>query len=43
MDDINFLHQSFDGSQSNHFPPIIIVEDDKLLGMSLKKISRAIP
>ncbi len=37
MDDINFLHQSFDGSEANNFPPIIIVEDDKLLGMSLKK------
>lgn len=37
MDDMNFLHQSFDGSLATHFPPIIIVEDDKLLGMSLKK------
>ncbi len=37
MDDINFLHQSFDGSEASNFPPIIIVEDDKLLGMSLKK------
>ncbi len=37
MDDINFLHQTFDGSEANNFPPIIIVEDDKLLGMSLKK------
>jgi two-component system response regulator PilR (NtrC family) len=37
MDDINFLHQSFDGPEANNFPPIIIVEDDKLLGMSLKK------
>lgn len=37
MDDMNFLHQSFDGSLAANFPPIIIVEDDKLLGMSLKK------
>ena len=37
MDDMNFLHQSFDGSQATNFPPLIIVEDDKLLGMSLKK------
>jgi DNA-binding NtrC family response regulator len=36
MDDMNYLHQSFDGSESQ-FPPIVIVEDDKLLGMSLKK------
>lgn len=36
MDDMNFLHQSFDGAQ-NSFPPIVIVEDDKLLGLSLKK------
>lgn len=37
MDDMNFLHQSFDGSNVMNFPPIIIVEDDKLLGLSLKK------
>lgn len=37
MDDINFLHQSFDGGSANQFPPIIIVEDDKFLGMSLQK------
>lgn len=37
MDDMNFLHQSFDGSKLASFPPIIIVEDDKLLGLSLKK------
>lgn len=37
MDDMNFLHQSFDGAMALDFPPIIIVEDDKLLGMSLKK------
>lgn len=37
MDDMNFLHQSFDGSHDTNFPPIIIVEDDKLLGISLKK------
>lgn len=37
MDDMNFLHQSFDGALAANFPPIIIVEDDKLLGMSLKK------
>lgn len=37
MDDMNFLHQSFDGSLTTNFPPIVIVEDDKLLGMSLKK------
>lgn len=37
MNDMNFLHQSFDGSIANQFPPIIVVEDDKLLGLSLKK------
>ncbi len=37
MDDMNFLHQSFDGSLAAHFPPIVIVEDDTLLGLSLKK------
>ncbi len=37
MDDMNFLHQSFDGSLLTNFPPIIIVEDDKLLGLSIKK------
>ena len=37
MDDMNFLHQNFDGAATNGFPPIIIVEDDKLLGMSLRK------
>lgn len=37
MDDMNFLHQSFDGSQAASFPPIVIVEDDKLLGLSIKK------
>ncbi len=37
MDDMNFLHQSFDGANLMNFPPIIIVEDDKLLGLSLKK------
>jgi two-component system response regulator PilR (NtrC family) len=37
MDDMNFLHQSFDGSKVANFPPIIIVEDDKLLGLSIKK------
>lgn len=37
MDDMNFLHQNFDGSLSSNLPPIVIVEDDKLLGLSLKK------
>jgi DNA-binding NtrC family response regulator len=37
MDDMNFLHQSFDGPHAVKFPPIVIVEDDKLLGTSLKK------
>ncbi len=37
MEDMNFLHQSFDSSLSTNFPPIVIVEDDKLLGLSLKK------
>ena len=37
MDDMNFLHQSFDGTKASEFPPIIVVEDDKLLGLSLKK------
>jgi two-component system response regulator PilR (NtrC family) len=37
MDDMNFLHQNFDGSQDSHFPPIVIVEDDKLLGLSIRK------
>lgn len=37
MDDMNFLHQSFDGTKLANFPPIVIVEDDGLLGLSLKK------
>ena len=37
MDDMNFLHQTLDGTNNTNFPPIIIVEDDKLLGMSLKR------
>ncbi len=37
MDDVNYLHQSFDGSATTALPPVIIVEDDKLLGLSLKK------
>ncbi len=37
MDDMNFLHQTFDGAHAANFPPIVIVEDDKLLGMSIKK------
>lgn len=37
MDDMNFLHQNLDGSLSSNLPPIVIVEDDKLLGLSLKK------
>lgn len=37
MDDMKFLHQKFDGSNNAAFPPVIIVEDDKLLGLSLKK------
>lgn len=32
---MNFLHKSFE--LSNQFPPIVIVEDDRLLGLSLKK------
>jgi DNA-binding NtrC family response regulator len=36
MDDLNFLHQSFDGMTSE-LPPVIIVEDDKLLGLSIRK------
>lgn len=34
---MNFLHQTLDGAHNANFPPIIIVEDDKLLGMSLKR------
>jgi DNA-binding NtrC family response regulator len=37
MDDMNFLHQSFDGAEANQYPPIVIVEDDKLLGLSIRK------
>ena len=37
MDDMNFLHQSYEGNQSDNYPPLVIVEDDKLLGISLKK------
>ncbi|MFL5785617.1 MAG: sigma-54-dependent transcriptional regulator [Bacteriovoracaceae bacterium] len=36
MDDLNFLHQTFDGATSE-LPPVIIVEDDKLLGLSIRK------
>jgi DNA-binding NtrC family response regulator len=37
MDDMNFLHQSFDGAAASQLPPVIIVEDDKLLGLSIRK------
>lgn len=37
MDDMNFLHQTFDGPDAALFPPIVIVEDDKLLGLSVRK------
>lgn len=37
MDDMNFLHQHLDGSLSSVLPPVVIVEDDKLLGLSLRK------
>lgn len=37
MDHINFPHQNVDGSLADNFPPVIIVEDDNLLGISLKK------
>lgn len=37
MDDLKFLHQTLEGSATSVFPPIVIVEDDKLLGLSLKK------
>ena len=37
MDNVNFPHQNIDGSFTANFPPIIIVEDDNLLGISLKK------
>ena len=36
MDDLNFLHQTFDGTEKA-LPPVIIVEDDKLLGLSIRK------
>ena len=36
MDDVNYLHQSFDGV-AKALPPVVIVEDDKLLGLSLRK------
>jgi two-component system, NtrC family, response regulator PilR len=36
MDDMNFLHQNLD-ELSSTLPPIVIVEDDKLLGLSLRK------
>ena len=36
MDDLNFLHQTFDGTDKA-LPPVIIVEDDKLLGLSIRK------
>ena len=36
MDDLNFLHQTFDGT-TQELPPVIIVEDDKLLGLSIRK------
>jgi two-component system, NtrC family, response regulator PilR len=37
MDDMNFLHQSFDGQSLSNLPPVIVVEDDKLLGLSIRK------
>src|SRR5690606_4111282 len=37
MDDLKFLHQTLEGNATSVFPPVVIVEDDKLLGLSLKK------
>lgn len=41
MEDINFLHQNFETSANEKMrsipPKIIIVEDDKILGISIKK------
>jgi two-component system, NtrC family, response regulator PilR len=37
MHDMDFLHQNYDGSLAANYPPVIIVEDDKLLGISIKK------
>ena len=37
MDDMNFLHQNLDGNHESQLPQVVIVEDDKLLGLSLKK------
>lgn len=37
MDDGNFSHHNFHGSFNANFPPVIIVEDDNLFGLSLKK------
>lgn len=37
MDDLKFLHQTLEGTATSMFPPVVIVEDDKLLGLSLKK------
>src|SRR5688572_30693761 len=37
MDDMNYLHQAFDDEATLSLPPIIIVEDDKLLGLSIRK------
>jgi len=37
MDDLNFLQQQLNGSSIDEQPLIVIVEDDRLLGLSLKK------
>jgi len=37
MEDLNFLQQQLIGSSIDELPLIVIVEDDRLLGLSLKK------
>lgn len=37
MDDLNFLHKSYERETTRNLPKIVLVEDDETLGLTLKK------
>jgi DNA-binding NtrC family response regulator len=37
MDDLNFLHQTYDSSTKSKLPKVVLVEDDETLGPTIKK------
>ncbi|MFZ4713885.1 MAG: sigma-54-dependent transcriptional regulator [Bacteriovoracaceae bacterium] len=37
MDDLNFLHQTYDNSHKTRLPKVVLVEDDESLGPTIKK------